>query len=752
MVKATPAARPSPSPSFLSRRTLGVTGLVLALIVALTALFAEAAPKSSAAAPGLKLPWREAGWTEREAAALLLDRLTYGPRPGDIDRVVAQGLEKWLADQLRGDLRDPGVDSKLASFKSVKLSARQLAETYPNPPQILREAERAGVVDRKAVEQVRAGREAAVAGSSDMAENPADPRADRRELRETRDKVKEWAASQGYRDQREAIDELRAEKLLRATQSQNQLREVLTDFWLNHFNVSLTDNDCRIFVPAYEREAIRPHVFGDFRELLGATAQHPAMLLYLDNARSVAEKGQPVKFDREQMNARRGGGRGGGLGGGGRGGFGGGGRGGGRGGFGGPGGGGRGGFGGGFGAGDVPMGAGGGMDALAGLSEEEQRILRDNRPQGLNENYARELMELHTLGVDGGYTQNDVVEVARAFSGWTTVPMGPRRRESDRLSQLAGRFPQAGFVVDGAFLFRADVHDAAAKTVLGTRLAAGRGIEDGREVLDLLARHPATARHLSTKLAARFVADVPPPALVDRLARVYNATGGDLRRMVAALVESPEFWAKEHREQKIKSPFELTASALRALDAKIEDPRPLFDWIEKMGQPLYAYQAPTGYPDRAESWVNTGSLLNRMNFGLQLATGRIGGITLDLPALDGRREPESLLAALETYVPILLPERDASATITRLEPMVTDPELVRKIEEKSVETPEPALMGEPGMGRGRGMDDWDVSQVGGQGRRRDRFGAPPPTPGQIDSSPLAHVVGVILGSPEFQRR
>ena len=745
MVKPTSTSRPSPSRSVLSRRFFGFAGLVVVLGVALSSLLAEAAPKPSATATGLKLPWREAGWSEREAAALLLDRLTYGPRPGDIDRVVAQGLEKWLADQLRGDLRDPGVDAKLASFKSVKLSARQLAETYPNPPQLLREAERAGIVDRNTVEKARAGREAEVAGTGEMTAT-ADLRADRRELREARDKVKEWAASQGYRDQREAIDELRAEKLLRATESQNQLREVLTDFWFNHFNVSLTDNDCRIFVPAYEREAIRPNVFGNFREMLGATAQHPAMLHYLDNARSVAEKGQPVKFDRQQMNARRGGGRGGGFGGGGRGGggFGGGGRGGG-------------GRGGGLGGGNPPMGApgggmGDGMDrAMAGLSEEEQRILRDNRPQGLNENYARELMELHTLGVDGGYDQNDVVEVARAFTGWTTVPTGPRRRDSDRMLQAATRFPQAGFVVEGAFLFRADVHDAAAKKVLGTQLAAGRGIEDGREVLDLLARHPATARHLSTKLAARFVADTPPPALVDRLTRVYNATGGDLRQMVLSLVESPEFWAKEHREQKIKSPFELTASALRALDAKIEDPRPLFTWIEKMGQPLYSYQAPTGYPDRAESWVNTGSLLNRMNFGLQLATGRIGGLSLDLPALNGQREPESLLGALETYVPILLPERDAEATIARLEPMVTDPELIQKIEGKSADADEPDSMAEPARGRG-GMDDWDVSTAGGQGRRRDRFGAPLPAPTRIDASPIAHVVGVILGSPEFQRR
>ena len=732
-------------PSCCSRSALRRSAVLLLLPLALAALAAsssDGAPRASAAAPkvaaSLQLPWREAGWSEREAAAILLDRLTYGPRPGEIDRVVAQGLDRWLAAQLRADLPDREVDATLATFKSVRLSARELAEKYPNPPQVLREAERAGVIDRQLVESSRAAREAAQNGTADgaMADGAmtdgamaGSARQDRRELREARDKVQAWAREQGYRDQREALGELMAEKLLRATRSENQLREVLTDFWFNHFNVSLTDNDCRIFVPAYEREAIRPHVIGAFRDLLGATAKHPAMLLYLDNARSVAAAGQPVLFDRQKLAARRGGG--------GRAGFGGQGRG--RGGFGGPGmaaGGGR--RGGPGGAAGDPM--------LAGLSDEEQRILRDNRPQGLNENYARELMELHTLGVDGGYDQQDVVEVARAFSGWTTFPMGPRRREADRLAQQASRFPQAGFVVDGAFLFRADTHDAAAKKVLGHPLEAGRGLEDGEEVLDLLARQPATARHLATKMAARFVADQPSPALVDRLAQVYLASGGDLRQMVVAIVQSPEFWARDAREQKIKSPFELTASALRALDAKVDDPRPLFAWIEKMGQPLYSYQAPTGYPDRADAWVNTGALLNRMNFGLQLAGGRIGGIHLDLPALAGGGEPESLAAALATYVPLLLPERDASATISRLEPLVKDPELLRKIEnqEPPEGDPQTAQMGS------RGRDEWDIASAGG-GRRRERFGPPLPTP-QPDASPLAQVVGVILGSPEFQRR
>ncbi|HEX2643829.1 MAG TPA: DUF1800 domain-containing protein, partial [Thermoanaerobaculia bacterium] len=243
------------------------------------------------------------------------------------------------------------------------------------------------------------------------------------------------------------------------------------------------------------------------------------------------------------------------------------------------------------------------------------------RSRGLNENYARELLELHTLGVDGGYTQQDVTEVARAFTGWTVLPAG-------RLGE-AGRRGRLGFEVDGQFLFRADAHDAGKKVILGRSFPAGRGIEDGEAVLDLVASHPATARHLAAKLAVRFVSDQPSPALIDRLAQVYRTSGGDTRAMLAALASSPEFWKRETVGAKIKSPFEVVASALRSTGAQVEDPREALEWIAKMGQPLYAAPAPTGYPDRAEAWVNTGALLQRMNFGLELAAGRVRGVEVD---------------------------------------------------------------------------------------------------------------------------
>ncbi len=655
-----------------------------ASLIALLLTLSICAAPLAAAETSLELPWREAGLTERQAAAHLLDRFAFGAGPGDVDHVLETGLEEWLEGQLAGDLPDPEVDRRLSGLRSLDLSTREMVETYPNPGMLLREASQAGVID-----------EPRPADMEDMAEG------DRFEQRR---KLMEYARDQGYRPMREMLGELMVQKLVRARYSENQLTEVMTDFWFNHFNVSITDNESRPFVSTYERDAIRPFVLGDFRQMLEATAKHPAMLLYLDNARSVAAEGAPTTFDRDSYMRSRG----------------------------------RGARGGRFGA---PRG---------GAEGERRQEFADRRPQGLNENYARELMELHTLGVDGGYTQDDVIEVARAFSGWATYPPGPARREVEQRIERARRIPGAGFVFEDDFLFRADAHDAGKKTILGKKYPKGRGIEDGLEVLDQLAAHPSTARHLATKLAARFVADEPPADLVERLAASFQKTGGDVEAVMRELAESPELWSEEARRAKIKSPFELAASALRATGAEIEEPRGVLEWVQRMGQPLYGYQAPTGYPDRAEAWVNTGSLLNRMNFSLQLATGRIAGLELDLAGLNENREPESLDDALATYVPILLPERDSAETIRQLEPVIHDPELARKIEEAAPveQVSEPVF------------DDWDAGPFGGRG-----FGGPD-RPGrrgrwdrgasqaavEIDNSPLAHVVGVILGSPEFQRR
>lgn len=646
----------------------------------------------------LDLPWREAGLDERQAAAHLLDRLAYGPRPGEVDRVVAMGLETWVERQLRADLDDRALEERFETLKSHGLTARQASETYPSPGMVLRLAGRSGQIDPEDLQKARAERESGGDRSS-------------RDAMRTQRELRQWAQDQGYRPIRELLGEMMAQKLFRALHSPNQLQEVLVDFWFNHFNVSLTDNEARVYVPSYERDAIRPHVLGGFRDMVEATAKHPAMLLYLDNSRSVANPGVKTTFDRESLQARQRGRRGA-LGDRAR----------------------RGGF------GDRRGSDQSRADRMADMDPDLRQQLEDRRPQGLNENYARELLELHTLGVDGGYTQDDVIEVARAFTGWATYPPGPAREDVERRIARARRLPgSGGFVFEDSFIFRADVHDAEKKKVLGQTLPAGRGMEDGLQVLDMLAVHPSTAQHLARKLAIRFVGDTPSDPLVDTLASTYLRAGGQLEPVMRALVQSPEFWAPDTLRAKIKTPFELTVSALRTTGAKVDDPRGVLEWVRRLGQPLYAYQAPTGFPDTAEAWVNTGALLNRMNFGLQLATGRIGGVSLDLPALHDHREPESVEAALETYVPLILPGRDAGETLRQLGPVVRDPELGTKIADAA--------------GDADDGSEWSfMDDPGGDtpfGRRSDR--RPPPLT-DPDDSPLAHVVGVILGSPEFQRR
>jgi uncharacterized protein (DUF1800 family) len=312
-------------------------------------------------------------------------------------------------------------------------------------------------------------------------------------------------------------------KLLRAIYSNRQLEELLTDFWFNHFNVYLDKGADHFLITEYERDVIRPHVLGRFRDLLEATAKSPAMLFYLDNWQSRAP-GQSGRGKRAQP--------------------------------------------------------------------------------GLNENYGRELMELHTLGVDGGYTQHDVTEVARCFTGWT-------------IDQ-----PRQG----GPFSFNTRMHDPGEKTVLGVRIAPGGGIEDGEKVLDILARHPSTARFISRTLAIRFVADDPPAALVESMAQTFLKTKGDLRAVITTMLESKEFWSLGAYRSKLKSPLELVASAVRAADGDVDFASGLVNQVARMGQPLYRKQEPTGYSNSSQEWLNSAGLLARMNFAVNLEDNKIPGV------------------------------------------------------------------------------------------------------------------------------
>src|ERR1019366_7986244 len=363
------------------------------------------------------------------------------------------------------------------------------------------------------------------------------------------------------------VVELSDQKILRAVYSERQLQEVLTDFWFNHFNVDARKGPDRFMLTEYEREVIRPRVLGKFHDLLEADAKSPAMLFYLDNWMSADPNG-PHK---QPMAAPR-----------------------------------------------VGRGRFGGLMFPPAARPNAQG---QNAPKGLNENYGRELMELHTLGVDGGYTQKDVTEVARAFTGWTI--QNPR--------------------LGGGFRFEPRIHDEGQKIVLGHVIKPGGGQNDGEQVLDILAASPATAKFIATKLVRRFVSDTPPPALVDRAAARFHDTNGDLREVMRTILASPEFIAPEAYRAKVKTPFEFVASALRAIGADVQDATPLVREMQQLGQPLYQCQPPTGYKDTADAWMNTGALVNRMNFALQLSANKLPGISIEGRA--GIDSPDTTIAA-----------------------------------------------------------------------------------------------------------
>jgi uncharacterized protein (DUF1800 family) len=465
-----------------------------AVSLALSACTGAGAAPRATVAPAAKVEIPATGWDAAKEARHALDRLAYGPLPGESEAVAKAGVAAWIRGQMSpAALDDTKAEAKLKVLPTLAMTVPELFREFPRPQDVAK---------ANGIEKDGPG---------------------------AREKLKELVPP----EKRPAVIEqqLAAAKLVRAVESGRQLQEVLVDFWFNHFNVFDGKGEDRWMVGAYERDAIRPHVFGRFRDLLEATASHPAMLFYLDNWTST----------KDGFNGR-----------------------------------------------------------------------------GLNENYARELMELHTLGVDGGYTQQDVREVARCFTGWSIVP--PRAARD---------------LPPGSFVFRTAAHDAGEKRVLGAVIPAGGGREDGETVLDLLAAHPATARFVAEKLCRRFVSDDPPAELVTRVAAVFRATDGDLRSVYAAIFSSKEFWSDAARGAKTKTPLELAVSAVRALGGSVDPAQalPLARQVALMGQPLYKCQPPTGYADTAEAWVSAGMLVNRIAFGAALAAGKVPGVTADPAAL-----------------------------------------------------------------------------------------------------------------------
>ena len=462
------------------RLLLGCTALPLLSGLPLSLHAAEANP-----------PRREP-LSDEERAHHALKRLAYGPRPQDVQAMQAQGPARWLDDFLRSQLQaqalPTSLERRLAGLRTSQESQGELGQRF-----------REAMLAQRARKAEKSTQEA------------ADPQSNaRREL------------------VRPVLLEAQSQRLWRALESPAQLQERLVEFWFNHFNVYAGKNAVSVYVGAYEREAIRPHILGRFRDMLGATAKHPAMLIYLDNHQSVAPGFQP----------RRAG----------------------------------------------------------------------SRSQGLNENYARELMELHTLGVDGGYTQADVTELARMLTGWTLDPRG------------------LGHSRD-LFVFDPRRHDHGEKQWLGRRIAASsprNGQQEGEQALDLLARHPSTARHLSRKLVQFFVADEPPASLIERLAQVFLRSDGDLRQWTEALIQAPEFWSAEHWQAKFKTPYQYLLSALRAVNAQVDDPALLLPLLSQAGQPLYGWQTPDGYKTLASAWRGPETLTQRVQFASGLAEGRLG--------------------------------------------------------------------------------------------------------------------------------
>jgi len=681
-----------------------------------------------------------------------LNRFTFGVRPGDVERVRAMGLDKWFDQQLHPDrIDDSAMEARLVPFRTLRMSTREMVENFP-PPQVIRAVEngrmslpsdpakRAIYESRMAQYQQRQENKAAgsspapASNNSDKAleadlkvQPPSDDesmlspeeRQKRQKQREAdmyadlgakpgtagpdlpnrtqpnqnppsqnqpgqrrreddmyadlafsqllqlspeqryknilamspQERMQLAGAFRGERgmqlidgmkpEQRETImaiinpqvvvgGELSSAKLLRAIYSERQLDEVMTDFWYNHFNVFIGKGPDRYMITAYERDVIRPHALGKFKDLLVATAKSPAMLFYLDNWESVGPDSDLAKYGPQgrRPQIRRG-----------------------------------------------PF----GIYRMPPPRPQQQ----NNRPRGLNENYAREIMELHTLGVDGGYTQKDVTELAKVLTGWS-------------IDQ-----PQRG----GSFRYNDRAHEPGKKHVLGHTIG-DHGESEGMEMLDILAHHPSTARFICKKLAMRFVSDNPPQSLIDSMAQTFQDKDGDIREVLRTMFRAPEFWAADAYRAKMKTPFEFVASSVRASGVEVQNAMPLVQNLNRMGMPLYAMQPPTGYSMKAETWVNSAALLARMNFALQLGVGRLPGTTLDQQVLLRGAQPQDAGSALAVLENNLLSGDVSPQTHAVIQKQLNDPQVAQ-----------------------RRLDD--------PAGRPPNFGA---------------IAGLIMGSPEFQRR
>ena len=669
----------------LLRRQIALLVAISTLGLAVSAQFAIAKKDKRAAT---------AQMDEKARALHALNRLAFGPRPGDVERVAAMGVDKWIDQQLRPDkIDDHALDARLEQFRTLRMSTREMVENFP-PPQVIKaiaegkqsmpsdsarravyEAQLERYQEKKEQKQEAANTDSSSAGGSgkaaqmsddeqarrredrlyadlkseDLLDLPPDQRMkailkmspeDQRALEASLKGDKRDEFMEGMKpQQRETLmalnnpqqvvtSELVQSKLLRAIYSDRQLEQVMTDFWFNHFNVFIGKGADRYMLTGYERDVIRPRALGKFEDLLVATAQSPAMLFYLDNWLSVgpnSDFANGIPKRNNNYNWRR-----------------------------------------------PPR-----PPRPAPVKQAK------GKRSGLNENYGRELMELHTLGVNGGYTQKDVTEAARVLTGWT-------------LKQ-----PREG----GGFVFEERMHEPGDKRVLGHRIKSG-GEKEGRDLLHILARHPSTAKFISTKLAMRFVSDDPPSTLIDRMTQTFLKKNGDIGEVLKAMFHSPEFWAPESYRAKVKTPLEFVVSAVRTSGAEVSDALPLARQLQTLGMPLYGMQPPTGYSMKADAWVNSSALLGRMNFALALTAGKLKGVQVD---------PGQMLGASASPA-------DSQGTLTALENNLLAGNVSRQTHDTIAAQ----------------MNDSKISQ-----RQLDDPARPPNT---------SAIAGLLLGSPEFQRR
>jgi len=642
---------------------------------------------------------------EQKRAIHVLNRFTFGPRPGDVQSVETMGIDKWFEQQLHPEKTDDSaLEARLSPFRTLKMSTNELVRDFP-PPQVIKMVEngRASVprdpqekaiyeaaLDRQRQKQEakqqaadaqnapqdanaqpsdqgRRGRRkngnledqmyASLSADSLMSEPPDQRFKDlmkmgpddmRGVVRSLNQQERERLAEGFTPQQRETLlamvnpqavvqGELTQAKLLRAIYSERQLDEVMTDFWMNHFNVFINKGADRYMLTSYERDVIRAHALGKFKDLLVATAKSPAMLFYLDNWQSIGPNSDQARFGGQHQRPGR-----------------------------------------------LRRGPFGMVIYEPPPPRREQTTQQKaKRPSGLNENYAREIMELHTLGVDGGYSQKDVTELAKVLTGWTIEK------------------PQQG----GEFKFDERRHEPGKKVVLGKEFKEG-GEGEGMKALEMLAHHPSTAHFISKKLAMRFVSDDPPESLVKRMAQTFQDSDGDIREVLRTLYRSPEFWAPESYRAKVKTPLEFVVSAVRASGADVQTPQALNNQLQKLGMPLYAMQPPTGYSMKADAWVNSAALLNRMNFGLALAAGKLPGIEWDpSTTVKENQVPNDAAGALADFESVLLDGDVSKQTHTTILNQLNDPQ-------SAVRNNVPAAQG----------------------------------------ANLRLIAGLLLGSPEFQRR